>query len=118
MNQLSIIEEIAVVDPVPKNANDSADRTEDSGIANSENSSEQSGNSNKSDRCLIIQFKALNAKPDSVRESTMLAQDGKRKGSCDLSGIGTEMNAQTVNSEDGKSKVVVSVNNSCSRLQR
>ena len=88
--------------PILKDANNSADRTEDSGIANSEKSSEQSGNSNRNDRCLIIQFEALNAKPDSIRESTMLAQDGKGKGSCDLSRIGTEINAQTVNSEDGK----------------
>ena len=102
MNQLSIIEEAVVMDPNIKNADDSADQTEDSGIAKSEKSSEQSGNSNKNDRCLIIQFEALNAKPDSVRESTMLAQSSKGKGNCDLSRIGTEINTQTVNSEDGK----------------
>ena len=101
MNQLSIIEEI-VMEPRNKDLDGSNDRTEDSGLASSENSSAQSGKSESNDRCLIIQFEALNAKPDSVRESTMLAQNEKRKGSCDLSGIGTEINVQTVNSEDGK----------------
>ena len=97
-----MIEEVVVANPTLKNVNDATDQSEDSGIANSEKSSEQSGNSGKNERCLIIQFKALNAKPDTVRESTMLAQSGKTKGSCDLSGIGTEMNVRTVNSEDGE----------------
>ena len=119
MNQLPIIEEIVVVDQVSKNLNGSADRSEDSGIANSEKSSEQSGNSEKSERCLIIQFKALNAKPDSVRESTMLAQGGKGKGSCDLSVIGAEINTQTVNSEDGKrDETDINESNFCLRFQR
>ena len=102
MNHLSIIEEIVVTDNM-KQVNDSGEQTEDSGLASSTNTSAQSGNNDitQDERCLIIKFKALNAK-SGVRESTMLANGGGMKGNCDISGIGSEDNGQTVNSEDGE----------------
>ena len=102
MNQLSIIEEIVVVDNL-KEGDVSNDQTEDSGLASSANSSTQSGNIDHigTERCLIIKFEALNAK-NGVRESTLITNGDEMKGNCDISGIGAENNAQTVNSEDGK----------------
>ena len=101
MNQLSIIEEIVVADNM-KQMNDPEEQAEDSGLASSTNTSAQSGNKDmtQDERCLIIKFKALNAR-NGVRESTMLANGGGLKGNCDISGIGSEANGQTVNSEDG-----------------
>lgn len=102
MNHLSIIEEIVVAENL-KGGNVSNDQSEDSGLASSTNSSTQSGNVDHKgiERCLIIKFEALNAK-NGVRESTMIKNGDEMKGNCDISGIGVENNAQTVNSEDGK----------------
>ena len=109
MNDLSTINEIAL-ESQPKQLNETNEKSEDSGLASSEVSSAQSGklvhdldlDFQKTERCLIIQFKALNAAPSGVRESTFVTNGDQHKDSCNISGIEAAENLQTLNSSDGK----------------
>ena len=100
MNDLSVIEE-NVLEQCPKGIN--GDNSEDSGLASSSNTSVQSGSrfNAKFERCIIIEFKALNERPETVKESTFL-NEKNAKGSCNLSAIAAEGIAETINSEDGR----------------
>ena len=102
MTDLSTINEINL-ELGMKDQNETMDRSEDSGLASSENSSAQSGKKlNFDDRCLIIQFQALNARPDNIRESTFVTNEERIQGNCNLSSINAGNAAETINSEDGK----------------
>ena len=103
MNNLSIINEV-VLEQGMKGRNETMERSGDSGLASSESSNSQSGNndSNNTNGCLIIQFKALNASEENVRESTFVTNRDIRQESCDLSGIANANGAKTINSDDGK----------------
>ena len=102
MNNLSIITE-AVLEQGLKEGNETMERSGDSGLASSESSNSQSGKSDLGEynRCLIIQFQALNANGDNIRESTFVTNRDIRQESCDLSGIANTNVAETINSEDG-----------------
>ena len=102
MNDLSIINE-NVVELRRKGLDESNEKSDDSGLASSDNSNSQSGSHNhyEVNGCLIIKFKALNANADGVRESTFVANSGQSRGSCNLSGIAASSGTQTINSDDG-----------------
>ena len=106
MNQLSQIVEEVIAEREKKGfdeTNDlSNDQSGDSGLASSGDSSTQSGKTCELMEHIIIEFKALNERPDSVKESTMLPGGDDLKNGCDLSGIGNNAATATVNSEDGK----------------
>ena len=106
MNELSIIEEV-VLEQMPKAINETTNKSEDSGMVSAESSSIQSGKKNikDSEELIIIPFQALNAKPESVKESTFVNGGSRADGSCNISKIENEVSAQTVNSEDGKSSI-------------
>ena len=102
MNELSIIEEV-VLEQGTKGLNETTDKSGDSGVVSADNSSIQSGKKDTEiDRGLIIQFQALNAKSNNVRESTFVHHDTQHHGNCNISRIENEVGAQTVNSDDGK----------------
>ena len=111
MSDLSIIKEVETIgDQEHKNLDitGNSDENDDSGLARSEASSLQSGNKDIEQRCLIIQFKALNAKPDSVKESTFVSSGNNMKETCNISEISPPSGTKTLNSDDGKtSKGVV-----------
>ena len=108
MNQLSQIVEEVITEREKKGfdeTNESTnDQSGDSGLASTGDSSTQSGKNCDLMEHIIIEFKALNERPDYIKESTMLLGSDDLKKGCDLSGIGNNAAIATVNSEDGKLK--------------
>lgn len=104
MSDLSIIREV-IPEQRPKDLNETMERSGDSGLASSESSNSHSGKDNTLgvSECFIIQFQALNASENNVRESTFVTTGGMGQEKCNLSGINASNAAQTINSSDGKS---------------
>ena len=100
MNNLSIINEVEL-ETVVKNVTNTANHSQDSGLADSEVSNGSSGKISTEGN-IIIPFQALNARLDNVKESTFLGKEKEAKNGCDLSNISPENAAKTLNSSDGK----------------
>ena len=100
MNNLSIINEVEL-ETVVKNVTNTANHSQDSGLADSEASNGSSGKISTEGN-IIIPFQALNAGVDNIKESTFLGKEKETKNGCDLSNISPENVAKTLNSSDGK----------------
>ena len=94
------------VKPVENSQTDN--QSGDSGLASSSNNSIDNSSGthiNKSSRCLIIQFQALNAGTQQgtvPKESTFVLNNQGRNEACNVSRIDGSKNRETLNSDDGK----------------
>ena len=104
-----MIKEVTSSQEVKPIENSQADnQSGDSGLASSSNNSIDNSSGthiNKSSRCLIIQFQALNAGAQQgtvPKESTFMLNNHGKDEACNVSRIDGSKNRETLNSEDGK----------------